>query len=157
MALSFKRTTIFCHDIEKSLHVYRDVLGLKIVFEKAISGDAAGRLLGLPPCDVRILLLATAADEKPVLGLFDISGTELETRPVGPRKVVRRQTAIVLGTDDFDATARDIRAAGLEFLVEPEDYIASGDGPDGVAMRHRGLMFFDPDDVLVSISQILPV
>lgn len=156
MTFDFQRITIFCHDIEKSLHLYRDLLGLNVVMDKTISGKAAGRLLGLPSCDIRIVLLSTKANEKPVLGLFDISGTELETRSAGPRKLVRKQTALVLGTDDFDAALADVRAGGLELLCEPEDYVSPGSGPNGVSMRHRELIFFDPDDVLVSITQVTP-
>ncbi len=156
MKLNFQRITIFCHDIEKSLHLYRDVLGLHVAMNRIISGEAAGRLLGLPPCNIHIVLLAVAESEKPVLGLFYVSGAELETRPTGPRKLVRKQTALVLGTDDFDAALVDIRAAGLELLCEPEDYLTPGSGPDAVSMRYREVIFFDPDDVLVSVMQVVP-
>jgi catechol 2,3-dioxygenase-like lactoylglutathione lyase family enzyme len=156
MALNFQRITIFCHDIEKSLHLYRDVLGLHVAMDKTIGGETAGRLLGLPPCNIRMLLLSGAANEKPVLGLFYVDATELETRPAGPRKLVRKQTALVLGTDDFDAALADIRAAGLDLLCEPEDYITPGSGPDAAPMRYREVIFFDPDDVLVSVMQVTP-
>lgn len=156
MALNFQRITIFCHDIEKSLRVYRDVLGLHLAMDRTISGEAAGRLLGLPACNIRMVMLAMTENEKPVLGLFDVSGTELETRPAGPRKLVRKQTALVLATDDFDAALADIRAAGLELLCEPEDYLTPARGPDAKPMRYREAIFFDPDDVLVSITQVMP-
>ncbi|HNP66050.1 MAG TPA: VOC family protein [Woeseiaceae bacterium] len=157
MALTFQRLTIFCHDIEKSLRVYRDVLGLRIIVDKTISGAAAGALLGLPACDIRMIMLSVEDGAQPMLGLFDISGTELETRPAGPRNLVRKQTALVLGTDDFDATLADIRAASLDLLTEPQDYISPGAGPDAPSMRYRETIFIDPDDVLVSITQVVPV
>ena len=157
MTLNFKRLSIFCHDIEKSLHVYRDVLGLHISMDKSITGAAAGRLLGLPPCSIRIVLLAPSAGEQPVLGLFDVTATELETRAAGPRKLVRKQTALVLGTDDFEAAVAKIHDAGLELLCGPEDYVTPAAEAGAPAMRYREVIFFDPDDVLVSIMQVTPV
>jgi catechol 2,3-dioxygenase-like lactoylglutathione lyase family enzyme len=137
--------------------VYCDVLGLHISMDKTIRGAAAGRLLGLPSCSIRIVLLAAAAGEKPVLGLFEVTDTELETRATGPRKLVRKQTALVLGTDDFEAAVARIRDAGLELLCEPEDYVTPAADTGATAMRYREVIFFDPDDVLVSIMQVTPV
>lgn len=157
MALNFQRLSIFCHNIAQSLHVYCEVLGLHVCMDKTITGPAAGRLLGLPSCSIRIVLLAPAAGEKPVLGLFDVTDTELETRATGPRKLVRKQTALVLGTDDFEAAVARIREAGLELLCEPEDYVSPGAAPGAPSMHYREVIFFDPDDILVSIMQVTPV
>lgn len=58
MSITFSRTTLFCRDIEKSLQLYRDTLGLHVIDDKALEGPAAGALLGLGPCTLRIVLLA---------------------------------------------------------------------------------------------------
>ena len=74
MAIGFGRVSIFCRDMAGSLAFYRDRLGLAVVEDKTIEGAAAGALLQLPPCRMRIVLLAPEADASVMLGLFEIGG-----------------------------------------------------------------------------------
>src|SRR3546814_2426897 len=71
----FPYTTLFR---SASLGFYRDLIGLVPVEQKAIKGAAAGGLLQLPPCRIRIVLLAPSAEADAVLGLFEISEVELD-------------------------------------------------------------------------------
>lgn len=157
MSLGFERVTIFCRDLERSLGLYRDLLGLVPVEEKAIEGAAAGALLQLPPCRMRIALLAPSADADAVLGLFEIRGVELDEMAPPAGRPARGQTAIVLATDQFDAIEARLRAAEVRFLTPPLRYPKRQKSERSPAGVYREMIFYDPDDVLVSVMQIDPL
>src|SRR3546814_12460592 len=95
----FPYTTLFR---SASLGFYRDLIGLVPVEQKAIKGAAAGGLLQLPPCRIRIVLLAPSAEADAVLGLFEISEVELDRVAAPEGRPAHGQTALVLSTDAFD-------------------------------------------------------
>ena len=157
MSLQFERFTIFCRDLQASLHFYRDLLGLVVVEEKTIEGAAAGGLLQLPACRMQIALLAASADSPVIVGLFQISDTPVDTlaNPVG--KPAYGLTALVLSTTDFDGVHAALSAAGTRFLTPPVRYPkrqASARSPAGI---YREMIAYDPDGVPVSLMQIDPI
>ena len=157
MTVKFERVTVFCRDIERSLAFYRDVIGLVPVEEKVIEGAAAGALLQLPPCRMRIAFLAPAADAEIILGLFQIEGVELGTMTPPSGRPALGQTALLLSTSDFDTIQDKLETAGVRFLTPPLRYPkrqASECSPAGI---YREMIFYDPDDFLVSMMQIEPL
>ena len=157
MISSFQRTTIFCRDAEQSLQLYRDILGFEVIEDKTISGPAAGALIQLPDCTLRMLLLATSKAAEPVIGLFQVTDAAVDSVQ-GPRdRICYGQTAIVLSTDDFEGVEKRLVDAGTDFLTKPLSYekkVASAYSPAGI---YREMIFYDPDGVLVSVLQILPL
>ena len=113
MSLQFERFTIFCRDMQDSLHFYRDLLGLVVVEEKTIEGAAAGGLLQLPACRMQIALLAASADSPVIVGLFQISDTPVDTlhNPIG--HPAYGMTALVLSTNNFDGVHNALVAQAL--------------------------------------------
>lgn len=157
MGLGFERLTIFCRDLDTSLGFYRDLLGLVVVEQKMIEGAAAGGLLQLPPCRIRIALLAPSSEADAVVGLFEISGTELDRVATPEGRPAHGQTALVLSTDSFDDVQAKLEAASVRFLTPPLRYPkrqASERSPAGI---YREMIFYDPDGLLVSIMQIDPL
>lgn len=155
--LRFERMTLFCRDLDASLAFYRDLLGLVPVEEKTIEGAAAGGLLQLPPCRMRIALLAPSAQDDAILGLFEITQVALDrlTPPIG--RPAQGQTALVLMTQGFDALQARLEAANARFLTPALRYPkrqASERSPAGI---YREMIFYDPDDLLVSVMQIDPL
>jgi catechol 2,3-dioxygenase-like lactoylglutathione lyase family enzyme len=157
MTIRFERVTLFCRDLDRSVAFYRDVLGLVPVEEKVIEGAAAGGLLQLPPCRIRIALLAATAGADAILGLFEIEGVGLDRiqAPVG--RPAFGQTALVLSTSEFDAIHERVQAAGVRFLTPALKYVkrqASARSPVGT---YREMIFYDPDEMLISVMQIDPL
>jgi catechol 2,3-dioxygenase-like lactoylglutathione lyase family enzyme len=157
MAQSFERLTIFCRDLDRSLAFYRDLLDLVAVEEKAIEGSAAGGLLQLPPCRIRIALLAPSESAPPILGLFEIGGVDLDHLAPAQGRPAHGQSALVLRTDAFDRVRERLESAGVRFLTPALVYPkrqASAVSPAGL---YHEMIFYDPDDVLVSVMQIDPL
>lgn len=155
--LAFQRLTLFCRDLDRSLTFYRNLLGLAVVEEKAIEGEAAGALLQLPPCKMRIALLAPGPDAEPMLGLFEIGGVVLGrlVPPVG--RPAEGQTALVVSTDDFDGLQAKLESAAVRFLTPPLRYPKRQASTRSPAGMYREMIFYDPDDMLVSVMQIDPL
>ena len=154
MAQGFERLTIFCRDYDRSLAFYRDLLGLVAVEEKVIEGAAAGGLLRLPPCRIRIALLAPSENAPPILGLFEIGGVALDSLAPPQGRPAHGQSALVLRTSAFDTVRQRLESAGVRFLTPPLVYPkrqASAVSPAGL---YHEMIFYDPDVVLVSVMQI---
>lgn len=157
MSIGFARVTVFCRNLEASLAFYRDLLGLVVVEAKEIEGAGAGALLQLPPCRMKIALLAPTSDAPSMLGLFEIDGVELERMMPPAARPATGQTALVLSTNEFDHTHSKLAAAGVKFLTPPVRYPkheASERSPAGI---YREMIAYDPDGVLVSVMQIEPL
>lgn len=157
MSVRFERMTIFCRDLDASLAFYRDLVGLVAVEEKVIEGPAAGSLLRLPSCRMRIALLAPDAASDAVLGLFEVSGTDMPVidKPLG--RAAHGQTALVLSVRDFDGISARFEAAGVPTLTPPVRYpktTASARSPAGL---YRETIVHDPDGTLVSLMRIDPL
>lgn len=157
MTQTFLRMTVFCRDLDTSVAFYRDLLHLTPVEEKTIEGPAAGGLLGLPSCRMRIAMLAAGPDAPVILALFEISGVELDSMHAPEGRPLHGQTTLVLSTDDFDAVHARLLAAEVHFLTPPVRYpkpTASERSPAGV---YREMIFYGPDGMLISVLQIDPL
>lgn len=150
------RTTIFCRDLDKSLALYRDVLGLQMVEDKTLNGAAIGRLIGLDTCRLRIVHLRAEGQSSPLIGLYAVLDPVLpETTPAGPG-LHRGNVAIVLHSSEPEAIARDLRAGGYAFLTPPTEYEIKTAGAAGGPGIVTEMIFTDPDGVLVSIMGFRP-
>jgi catechol 2,3-dioxygenase-like lactoylglutathione lyase family enzyme len=151
--LRFARMTILCRNLDASLRFYRDTLGLAVVEEKTLSGAAAGALLQLPPCRMRAALLAPTPADPLILGLFEVSGTPMGASRVRRDQPLYGQCALVLDTDEFEAVATRLVAAGVSVLTPPVRYPKTEASARSPAGLYREMIVHDPDSVLVSVIQ----
>lgn len=157
MSIGFARVSIFCRHLESSLAFYRDLLGMVPVEDKVIEGPAAGALLQLPPCRMRIVLLAPTPSADVVVGLFEISGVSLDELATPLHGVARGQTALVLTTTEFDAVHARLEAARGRFLTPPVRYPKRQASERSPAGLYREMIIYDPDGQLISLMQIDPL
>lgn len=152
----FSRITIFCRDVERSLSLYRDTLGFRVLEDKTIEGPAAGALIGLGSCSLRMILLGENDESAPVLGLFQISNAEVPETALPPEGIAHGKAAMVINTDDFDGVYEKLKADKVQFLTEPLSYNKPTSSPYSPAGTYREMIFRDPDNLLVSVMQIIP-
>lgn len=157
MSVSFARVSIFCRHLEDSLAFYRDLLGMVPVEDKVIEGPAAGALLQLPACRMRIVLLAPSEAADVVVGLFEISGVPLDEVAIPSQGVARGQTALVLTTTEFDAVHARLQSARAKFLTPPVRYPKRQASERSPAGLYREMIVYDPDGQLISLMQIDPL
>lgn len=153
----FARTTIFCRDIERSLKLYRDLLGLQVIEDKTLSGPAIGRLIGLETCRLRIVHLRPAGSTGTLIGLYGVLEPVLPATPLRNQGgLMRGATALVLQSDAVEEIGKELAADGYTFLTKPTGYETKTGGPSGASGTFTEMIFYDPDGVLVSIMGFRP-
>ena len=127
---------LVCSNFEKSLHFYRDQLGLEVVVDVWLPAEFA-TVAGLAPRGFRQVRLKAG---ETLIKLMDIESPP----PPGSgefRAGVRWLTFIV---EDVNKTVENLKARGVEFLSEPQ---VAPDAAGVVCAR-------DPDGLLIEFVQV---
>ncbi|MSO64222.1 MAG: VOC family protein [Alphaproteobacteria bacterium] len=142
------RASIFVRDIERSLALYRDVLGLSVIDRREFGGAHVGALFGMKECKLKAAYLT--ANDSPLgrIGLFEVFDPRPPELPRPPTHSIHRgQTAIVMSTGEMRALHGALKKQGVAFLCEPNDFVRPGVG------TYTEMIFFDPDGIPVSLIQ----
>lgn len=149
-----RRATIIVRDMEKSLALYRDVIGLAVNYDTTVETSGVALPAGEPGATARLVLLNANDPWVGWIGLMEwvepaIPAGEYRTR-MGPGDVV-----LILNTDDAEKRCEMVKSVpGITFTAEArlQVYPGRGGGPD---IRVMGCNFFDPDGILIELNQIL--
>jgi catechol 2,3-dioxygenase-like lactoylglutathione lyase family enzyme len=149
-----RRATIIVRDMEASLKLYRDVVGLQVNYDTVVETSGVALPAGPPGAKARLVLLNSNDPWVGWIGLMQWVTPKLPAKPyptrMGPGGVV-----LVMNTDDVEGRCKAAKAVpGITFTSEPRLQIYPGrnGGPD---IRVMGCNFFDPDGILVEMNQIL--
>lgn len=135
----FQRANFVVSDLEKSLTLYRDILGMHVEFTKdspddSYSYDVFGIDTSVP---LGFAVLGTGTQPR-VMALTETRGAEL------PEPVLPRRAAIVLHVDNINSVVQACNDAGLH--VYREDLLETNDGRIG---REFGILDFDDNLVVI--------
>lgn len=140
---TFKRINLCVADLERSLAIYRDIMGFTVDYQKDSKEDSYSYPVFTFPKEakLRFATLNTATQER-TMALTEVKGIDLPQMPV-PRMV-----AAVINCTAFDEVLEKVAAAGLE--VVPPQHLPDLDGnPKG-----RESAFIDPDGHLIVIYKL---
>ena len=118
MIRGVKFVSIPVADQERALRFYTEVLGFRLLTDQPFNEEQRWLELGIPGADTRVVLFQF--------------GDKLQ--PGG-------QLNVALWSDDVEGTARELKAKGVEFVMEPKRY------PYGVTS-----IFKDPDGNALVLS-----
>lgn len=148
-----RRTTLLVRDIERSLPVYRDALGLQVVYDQFIGGGADAEGKPTPPT-IRLVLLRANDTFVGLLGLMQRLGTE---HP--PQKERRRPQAgeVVLVLNAADLEERFPRLHSIPGVtIDEEPHRVEYPSPDGKGtIPVMFSSFYDPDGYFVELNKLL--
>jgi catechol 2,3-dioxygenase-like lactoylglutathione lyase family enzyme len=156
-----KRVTLWVRDIDASLAVYRDALGLAVLEDKQLSGPQIARMVGLEQADLRIVHLGPEGATQGWVGLYAI--TDTAPRPMAalpaPGGFPRYgQATLVFTTGQMAEVIARLRALpGLRFVTEPTEYVKTTPGDTTPPGRYSEAIFFDPDGIPVSVIGYAPL
>lgn len=149
-----RRTTLIVRDMEASLKLYRDVVGMKVNYDTVVETSGVALPAGPPGAKARLVLLNANDGWVGWIGLMQWIEPKLPAAPyptrMGPGGVV-----IVMNTDDVEGRCQAAKSVpGVTFTAEPrlQVYPGRNGGPD---IRVMGCNFFDPDGILIEMNQIL--
>lgn len=149
-----RRATIIVRDMEASLKLYRDVVGMQVNYDTVVETSGVALPAGPPGAKARLVLLNSNDPWVGWIGLMQWVTPKLPAQPyptrMGPGGVV-----LVMNTDDVEGRCKAAKAVpGVTFTSEPrlQVYPGRNGGPE---IRVMGCNFFDPDGILVEMNQIL--
>ena len=143
-----RRTTLLVRDIDRSLALYRDALGLKVVYDQKIGGDDGVRLVLLRANDVFIgalgLMQRLSAEER----------AKAAALPVVHEKARAGQVILVINSKDLDQRFPKVKGApGVKVSAEP--HRVEYPGAEGGTIPVMVSMIWDADGYFVELNQIL--
>lgn len=150
------RITLFCRDLEKSLALYRDILGFEEVESKTIQTKAFNELMNIHDknCFVRISYLQSERSDHGLIALFEINSSELDkNQSIQATQIQYGQSVIVLSTKDHKKIYRELKKKDYTFLVEPTEYEKLEDSEYIKAGLYKEMSFYDPDGFLINLIE----
>jgi catechol 2,3-dioxygenase-like lactoylglutathione lyase family enzyme len=133
-------------DLDRSLHFYRDLLGLEVIATQEKEGGYLAAIVGYPDAHVRMAHLRVPGDGH-VVELFEYLAPAGE-RPAThePRDVGTSHLCLVV--DHLPALYERLAAAGVDSFVSPPVEVDTGINRGGWALYLR-----DPDGIPVELFQ----
>ena len=150
------RITLFCRDLEKSLALYRDILGFEEVESKTIQTKAFNELMNIHDknCFVRISYLQSERSDHGLIALFEINSSKLDkNQSIQTTQIQYGQSVIVLSTKDHKKIYRELKKKDYSFLVEPTEYEKLEDSEYIKAGLYKEMSFYDPDGFLINLIE----
>ena len=150
------RITLFCRDLEKSLALYRDILGFEEVESKTIQTKAFNELMNIHDknCFVRFSYLQSERSDHGLIALFEINSSELDkNQSIQTTQIQYGQSVIVLSTKDHKKIYRELKKKDYTFLVEPTEYEKLEDSEYIKAGLYKEMSFYDPDGFLINLIE----
>ena len=154
--LLMRRTTLIVRDIEASLKLYRDALGMEVIYDQEInrphsSEDREQKL--------RLIFLKASHDYVGVIGLIDYEygypDHPAHTKPVRRDGFTPGNAILLFNTDGLEEKWQAIEnAPGIEIISKPK--LSRYPGYGGVGeIRVLVSKFYDADGYILEVNQVL--
>jgi catechol 2,3-dioxygenase-like lactoylglutathione lyase family enzyme len=149
-----RRTTLIVRDIEKSLMLYRDVMGLKVNYDTVVTMSGVALPAGPPGAKARLVLLNSNDPYIGWIGLMQWIQPRLRNPGPYPRRMGPGGVVIVTNTDDVAGKcAAAARVPGVTMTAPPREQVYPGRN-GAPPIRVIGCNFFDPDGILIEMNQL---
>ncbi len=144
------RASILVRDLDESVKLYRDILGLRVRFEREFADEAFNQILGTRGLTIKAKILQSGDVVYGNLGLFQL-GDERSRIPAPVQEAAARtgDVAVVFMTNDIDGIAQKVTAAGFTVISPPMVLFPR----DDLEVQAREMLFRDRDGILVNLIQ----
>lgn len=117
MLKEMHHTGLSVTDMDKSVELYRDVLGMEVEWDLTIKDiPAFGTIIGLPGVEERIVMMRLNNCRIELFQFFNPKGKKIERRQCD---IGYMHVAFVV--DELDDIRRKLEGLGIEFYSEAED------------------------------------
>ena len=154
--LVHRRTTLIVRDINASLALYRDVMGMEVIYDEEINRPSAG---SEREQRLRLIFLKASHDYVGVIGLIDYEygypDHPAHAKPVRREGFTPGNAILLFNTKDLKTKWKAVeRSPGVEIISTPKltTYPGYGDNPDIAVMVSK---FYDPDGYIVELNEII--
>ncbi|MBJ7525612.1 MAG: VOC family protein [Sphingomonadaceae bacterium] len=150
-----RRVTMIVRDMENSLKLYRDVMGLKVNYDAVLPMSGVALPAGQPGAKARLVLLNGNDPFIGWIGLMEWLDPKLPDPGPYPARMGIGGHVIVTNTQDIDRRcAEAAKIPGVTVTAPPraQQYPGRNGAPP---INVRGCNFFDPDGTLIELNQLL--
>lgn len=133
-------------DMDRSLHFYRDLLGLRVVLDTEMRGEMLSREVALEGAHLRLVELAADGDSE-LLELLQYFAPDGAPFPANARCSDIGAHHIALAVANIGAAYRNLLAQGVRFTCDPQEVDA------GYFAGHWTAYCHDPDGLIVELWQ----
>ena len=149
-----RRATIIVRDMENSLKLYRDVMGLKVNYDTIVTTSGVALPAGQPGAKARLVLLNGNDPYIGWIGLMQWTEPKLPDPGPYPKRMGPGGVVIVTNTDDVPAKcAAAAKVPGVTVTSPPRGQVYPGRN-GAPPIRVIGCNFFDPDGILIEMNQL---
>jgi catechol 2,3-dioxygenase-like lactoylglutathione lyase family enzyme len=151
--IDIRRTTLVVRDIDKSLPLYRDALGLKVVYDQLIGGgkDKEGKIT---PPTIRLVLLRANDQFIGLLGLMQRLNQPMLPPPTEFKRPNAGGMIMVINAKDLETRWEKIKVTP-HIKVDTEPYRVEYPGPNGTTIPVLFSSVYDPDGNFIEINKLL--
>lgn len=140
--VDLRRATLVVRDIDKSLPLYRDALGMRVIYDQVIGGVT------------RLVLLRANDDFVGVLGLMQRLNTTEVVPPPEYRKARAGEFILVFNVQDLDVRWEKIRNAANVVVAEPPRRI-DYPGANGSSIPVMFSAVWDADGHFIELNRLM--
>jgi catechol 2,3-dioxygenase-like lactoylglutathione lyase family enzyme len=155
--IDIRRTTIIVRDMERSLKLYRDALGMKVNYDAQMNVSSPGFAQGGPPRPIRLVLLNANDPWIGWIGLIQYTDNPNRPRVRVPRVLGPGSHIMVAAVADAQKACDAAGAAPGVRMMSPAKVSEYPPRTPGAPMiRVLGCQFFDADGAYLELNQTLP-
>ena len=151
-----RRTTVIVRDMDRSLALWRDALGLEINYDAPMNVSGPAFTQNGPPRPIRLVLLNGKDPWIGWIGLIQYTDRPTEPETPLPPYLGPGSHIFVLNVDDADrrcALAEQIPGVRMTAPVKVATYPGRNGGPP---ISVKGCQFFDGDGAYLELNQTMP-
>jgi catechol 2,3-dioxygenase-like lactoylglutathione lyase family enzyme len=146
------RATFFIRDQEKSLKLYRDILGMRVFFHNYWDNGGINEVMNTKGESLNAIVLEGSSEVGfGKLGLYQLGPESVAKAPKPSTSLTTDvgDSAIVFTTNEIDSLYAKIKAAGYVILSAPA---ALAQNPR-YEIQGKEMQFRDPDGIIVNLVQ----
>lgn len=155
--IDIRRTTIIVRDMETSLKLYRDGLGMGVNYDERMTVSSPAFAQGGPPRPIRLVLLNANDPWIGWIGLIQYTDRPDHPKVKQPEVLGPGSHIMVAAVADAQMACDAAKAApGVRMVVEPKISVYPPRIPGAPPIRVLGCQFFDADSAYLELNQTLP-
>ena len=153
--LDFRRTTLVVQDIDKSLALYRDALGMQVIYDNMVRTPREATSNEEADFALRLVFLRANDDFVGILGLMEYEKPVRPAPEAMPGPFMPGSIVLLFNTDDLETKfAAASQVDGVTVRTQPRDTTyPSYDGKSSIPVRMSVLI--DPDGHVIELNDLL--
>jgi catechol 2,3-dioxygenase-like lactoylglutathione lyase family enzyme len=153
--VDLRRTTLVVKDLDASLALYRDAIGMKVVYDNMLRTPRDAKTNEEAESAIHLVFLRANDDFVGILGLMEFENPVKTPAESMPKPFEIGSIVLLFNTDDIDTNFEKVKAvSGVKVLRPPTDRTYPSYDGKGV-IHSRVSILVDPDGHVVEYNQLL--